>query len=219
MDPDAAELELLATRLQRSLQVLKVHHPRGFQPGVRISGREHIDAALARGRGAILWGAPFQCANLIEPIAFQRAGIELHHLSNWNHGLGLRTRVGARLNRIVVAAEERFLAERIVIERGSVAALLILRARLAENRVVGMRAVDYARRVLDLPFLAGRIRLATGAVELALGTGAALLPMFGVCSRRGGGEVHVEDAGTARSYRARSNPPSPGVPSGVRREG
>jgi predicted LPLAT superfamily acyltransferase len=84
------------------------------------------------------------------------------------------------------------MAERIVRTPGSFSALVTLRKRLEENRVVGMRAYAGARRVLDLPFLDGLIALSTGPVELAMITGAEVLPMFAVCNDAGEYEVHVE---------------------------
>jgi predicted LPLAT superfamily acyltransferase len=120
----------------------------------------------------------FVSGSLIEPMALKRAGIPLHHLSNWLHGLS-NTRFAAKwLNPMVTAAENRYLAERIVRRPGFADSLVTLRKRLGDNKVIGVRASDGARMVLDLPFLAGRLSLATGPLELAMLTGAKILPMF-----------------------------------------
>ena len=190
LDPKKVALELAA--LGAAGVLLKVHHYRALDPRIRVIGRDHIDAALERGRGAILWGGTFVFANLIEPMALHQVGVPLHHLSNWNHGIS-ESRIAVRwLNPLYAAAENRYLAERIVRTPGSFSALATLRKRLQENRVVGMRASDGARWVLDLPFLDGRFRLATGPVELAMMTGAVLLPMFAVANAADSYEVHVE---------------------------
>lgn len=192
IDPKEVALERSALGIAGVLLILKVHYNRGFHPRIRVIGRDHIDAALERGRGAILWGGTFVSANLIEPMALHQVGVPLHHLSNWNHGLS-ETRFAARwVNSLYAAAENRYLAERIVRTPGSFSALATLRKRLQENRVVSMRASDGARWVLDLPFLDGRFRLATGPMELAMMTGAVLLPMFAVANAADSYEVHVE---------------------------
>jgi lauroyl/myristoyl acyltransferase len=192
LDPREVALERATLGFAGVLQILKVHHFRGFHPRLRVIGRAHIDAALERGRGAILWGGTFVSAHLIEPMALHQVGVPLHHLSNRHHGFS-ESRLAVRwLNPLYATAENRYLAERIVRAPGSFSALTTLRKRLGENRVVGMRASDGARWVLDLPFLDGRFRLATGPVELAMMSGAELLPMFAVGNAADAYEVHVE---------------------------
>ena len=192
LHPVAVLRELSAMNYMRRLQILKVHSTRGFHPPIEVIGREHIDTALEHGRGTILWAGMFVSASLIEPMALHQAGIPLYHLSNRIHGLS-NTRFAHRwLNPLITAAENQYLAERIVRTPGFLSALVTMRKRLEENRVVGMRASDGARHVLDLPFLDGRIKLATGPVELAMITGAEVLPMFVVHNDAGEYEVHVE---------------------------
>ncbi len=174
------------------LQRLKVGHYRGFHPRTHVIGRQHIDTALERGRGTILWAGGFASANLIEPMALRQVEVPLHHLSNWHHGISNSRFASRWLNPPIVAAESRYLAERIIRTPGSFSALATLRTRLEENRVVGIRASDAAPRVLDLPFLDGRIQLATGPLELATITGAEVLPMFAVRNDAGEYEVHVD---------------------------
>jgi lauroyl/myristoyl acyltransferase len=69
--------------------------------------------------------------------------------------------------------------------------------------VVSIRAGDVGQRTLDLPFLEGTLRLATGPASLALGSGATLLPVC--CIRRGPGDfvVAIEPALEAAAGRAR----------------
>ncbi len=155
-------------------------------------GRQHLDTALESGRGTILWAGMFTSASLIEPMALRQVEVPLHHLSNWDHGISNSRFASRWLNPPIVVAENRYLAERIIRTPGSFSALVTLRKRLKENRVVGIRATGTARWVLDLPFLDGRIALATGPVELAMITGAEVLPMFAVYNDAGEYEVHVE---------------------------
>ena len=96
------------------------------------------------------------------------------------------------LNPIAQGAEDRFLAERITIEEGSFAAVMRLQQRIKQNRTVGIRSIHRGGRLFELPFLGGRICIAPGAVELALATGAVLLPIFAVRNAAGHQEVHIE---------------------------
>lgn len=186
-----AERERAAERLLSALVVQKLHRQSQYRPDVALLGQEHIEAALDQGQGAILWSAQFHAANVIEPLALHRAGVALHHLSR--RGLGMTdAAVNAMWTDMVVAVEDRFLAERIVIEDNAAAAVLTLRQRLKNNLVIVIRALDFGDRVFEMPFFDGRIRIAPGALELALATNAKVLPVFtirtGICSF----QVHVE---------------------------
>jgi lauroyl/myristoyl acyltransferase len=64
-------------------------------------------------------------------------------------------------------------------------ALRTLAQRLAANRVVSITAAAQGVKTRAAPFLGGELRLATGAPNLALRTGAILLPVFAV--REGSG--------------------------------
>ena len=192
LDPSAAELERTVSRNLLFMQMLKVHHPLGLRQPIALHGQEHIAEGLQNGHGVILWGSWFQPSSLLEPIALARAGFALHQLSRWDHGPS-RTYLGQRwLNRIALSAENRFLAERLVIEEGSFSALMTLQARIKKNCVVGVRAIHLGRRQIELPFLHGRIRIAPGPVELAFATGAVLLPMFMVRDADGRHALHIE---------------------------
>ena len=192
LDPRAVAFERTVSRNLLFMQILKVYHPLGLRQPVALHGREHIDAALGQGRGVILWGSWFQTSTLMEPVAMARAGFALHQLSRHGHGLS-QTRFGMRwLNPIYVGSEDRFLAERITIKGASFAALMTLRERTKQNCLVGMRAFHVGHRVFELPFFHGRVRIAPGPVELALATGAVVLPSFAVRNADGVQEVHVE---------------------------
>src|SRR3546814_9861307 len=81
------------------------------------------------------------------------------------------------INPVLVRVENRYLAGRVWLSlTDSAAALRTLRQRLRENSLVGVTVTNYARKVPELPFLGGRVQIATGAVKLSLDTGAPLLP-------------------------------------------
>jgi lauroyl/myristoyl acyltransferase len=146
-----------------------------------MTGRERVDAALARGRGAVLWVGHFAYASLLAKVAWHEAGLAVSHLSHPRHGFS-GSRFGmAVLNRLVRRVEDRYLGERVTMAPASpVAALRTLERRLRDNRVVSISARDTARRPLRVAFLDGEIALAGGAIDLAHRTGAALLPAFAV---------------------------------------
>lgn len=174
------------------LLVLRQHRPWSHQITARLIGEQHIAKALERGRGAILWRSNFVFGTLVESSALWQAGYGLHHLTRAGHGLS-ESRLGSRLlNPVLKSVEDRFLEECVLWQDSAPAAMLTLARRLRQNRVVSLRAHDYAQEVLEVPFLDGWLRLASGAAELAQLTGAALLPVFTVRNDAGEFEVHVE---------------------------
>jgi len=161
------------------LQLLRMYRPFRQPTHVQLAGREHLDAALVAGKGAILWVGPFVFSDLLTKIALHAAGVPVSHLSRYVHGFSA-TRFGERvLNPIRTAVEREFLAERVVMSRaGSVVALRTLSRRLRDNRVVSVSAIGMAHQLYRIPFLNGSVQMAGGAPALALQTGAALLPVF-----------------------------------------
>ena len=140
MSFDALLEAYLANRRVSKLQAFRCRHPAGWNPRTALEGRAFLDEALARGRGAILWVAPFVFGPLLTKMALYRAGHTCSHLSRYSHGFS-QSRLGAQLlNPVRADVEERFLAERVVIGRdGSVhAAMRRLTARLHANGVVSV---------------------------------------------------------------------------------
>jgi lauroyl/myristoyl acyltransferase len=75
---------------------------------------------------------------------------------------------------------------------GSLAYARQIHRRLRANGLVSIRAGEHGQRTVEAPFLAGTIRLATGAPSLALASGAPLLPVFSVQTGPGAYDVVVE---------------------------
>lgn len=209
-EPHRVLSRLAAHNLAAQLHLLR-GLARGAPPPVRLNGRERIDAALARGGGAVLWVGHFAYASLLAKVAWHQAGLAVSHLSHPRHGFS-GSRFGmAVLNRLVRRVEDRYLGERVVMAADSpVAALRTLERRLGDNRVVSISARDTARRPLRVPFLDGEIALGGGAIDLARRTGAALLPAFAVRDEDGfvvaveapiGAEALARDE-AARAYAA-----------------
>lgn len=178
--------------VEHYLQTMRVYHPRSWRPKIRLIGGEHIEAALARGRGAVLWVGHLVFASLVAKMAIQAAGHSVSHLSHPHHGFST-TRFGMRfLNPVRIRAERRYLGERIVLSlTSSAAALAVLKDRLEGNGVVSITARELGRRPVRVPFLDGSIPLAAGAPNLARETDAALLAVFAVKERCGEFAVEI----------------------------
>jgi lauroyl/myristoyl acyltransferase len=175
-----AAVEAFAEFRVRQLQFMRVLRPGGWHPIIRLEGREHLDRALARGNGVILWVAPFIYASLITKMTCARNGLQVSHLSRWYHGAS-RSRWGIRvLNGYQRRAEDRFLDERIVIGPGEagVAATRQLVARLRRNGIVSITVGSEGASSIRIPFMDGVGIIANGAVKLASQTNAALIPVI-----------------------------------------
>ncbi len=174
-------------------QVLKCYRPDGWEPAIRIAGFEHVKAALAGGRGAVLWVSHAFHGHLGAKIGFRRAGLDVVHLSTPAHGFSA-TKFGVRyLNRMQTRIEDRYIAERVMLPlQGQNAALQILAKRLKANRVVSITGQRGTGRTVDARFLDGTLPLAPGAPAIAQMTGAKLLPVFAFRAADGNVEVTVE---------------------------
>ena len=192
--PDLA-IRWAAGRTECHLEVLRMLRPGGrAMPAFEISGLEHLTAAVAEGRGCLLWVAHFCFNSLAVKAAITGAGYRLWHVSRREHGFS-KTRFGMRvLNPMRVAAERRYLAGRILIDRANPGGALVAARRTLEiGAVVSFTAGAWEGvRPIDVDLLGARLPLSTGAAGLALTTGAPLLPVFATRGDRG--EVRIEIA-------------------------
>jgi lauroyl/myristoyl acyltransferase len=185
--------ELAGEQILTILQLLRDYRPGGWRPEIRLTGLEHLEAARAEGKGAILWiGFTVYC-DLVAKMAFHRARLAVSHLSRASHGFS-GSRFGTRvLNRLQTAVEDRYLGERVMLSpSGAKPALETLAGRLAGNRVVTFTVHRNAKRPIVVAFLEGEIFLAPGAPLLAQKTGAALLPVFAFRDGDGVYDVTIE---------------------------
>jgi lauroyl/myristoyl acyltransferase len=186
-EAEAAIFDLYAARMRSYLHLFRALL-KGKHVDVACHGLEHLKAACARGRGAVLWIGDFMEAPIATKIAFASAGYRLSHLSRPEHGFS-KSRFGiAVLNPVRTRYEDRFLHRRIMFDRLSpqLAHAAILR-RLEENGVVSIMASAHEGRSLaEVRFLGGRLRLATGALRLAKLAGCPVLPVFTIPGKRPG---------------------------------
>lgn len=193
LDPTKVAAGLAANYYLARLQLLRCYRRDSWQPTMSVSGLDHAQRALAAGRGAILWVAPFIFSSLVTKMALHQAGLEVSHLSRSAHGFS-HTRFGVRiLNPIWTRIEERYLAERLVMSPDhSVAVLRRLIERVRENRVISITVDVSGRQQRAAPFLGGALRIPDGAAVIALKTGAPLLPVFSVCTAQGSFATTIE---------------------------
>ena len=178
---DAAALAYLANRPLTKLQTLRLHAPYGWHPQVRLEGREHVEEALAQGRGAILWIAPFLFASILSKMALHRTGFAISHLSRHDHGFS-KSAFGIRfLNPLRTSIEHRYVEPIVIGPDGSVRdPIMALHRRLAQNGLVSIAVGAQGAQVLPAPVFEGAVPVATGVPKLMLRTGASLLPVFAI---------------------------------------
>ena len=159
---------------------LRSHRPGGWSPVLRLEGGQHLEAALEKGHGAILWVMPTVLQWLVTKRALFEAGYPVHHLSSPYHGFSTTSWLGAQLiNPIRTRIEDRYLAERVMLGRDGSAqsALRRLTTVLRGNGIASIAVAASGARVIAAPFLGGSLLAARGAPHLATRTGAALLPV------------------------------------------
>lgn len=173
-------IEAAALHHLERLQLLRYHRPGSWRPRIEVVGKAHLEHALVRGKGAILWIAFATFSDMISKVALREQGYGVWHLSRHTHGHFSSTRFGLRyLNPIRTSLECRYLAGRVVIDPAEPkAALARLEKLLCDNQVVSVTLGAEARRVTLAPFGPGQMPLAGGAPSLAIKSGAALLPVF-----------------------------------------
>lgn len=177
----AVEYGIAAAGFDDTMRILRSYHPLGWHPKLTLHGAEHLDRALDEGHGVILWVAVFSGSRLAVKMALHQAGYEVHHLSRPGHGFSFTDFAIHYLNPIWVRVEDRFLAERIrVTDETTVQAVKTIRKRLAANKIVSITDTNTAKQCLDVPFLNGHRRYATGAAHFSVSAGAALLPVFAI---------------------------------------
>jgi KDO2-lipid IV(A) lauroyltransferase len=181
LDPVAMEraVEQAAYRQREELLfTLKSAWPAGWHPELELEGSEHLQAALAGGRGVVLWVA-LQNYRLPWKMTLHAHGVAAVHL---NPSEPPRARFDSgltRLDRIRAQVEARYLAARIsVTESGVRGAARALTAALARNQIVAVTDAGNCPPTLTVPFLAGTRRVFVHAPRLAIANGAPLLPLY-----------------------------------------
>src|SRR5262245_24377158 len=191
--PSVKKIErgFFASRYQERFQYLRAHRPGGWEPEIRIQGREHVEAARAAGRGMIFWGSAFAYNDLILKMAVHRLGLSLFHYTRPVHGLS-KTRFGIRvLNPVRTAIECRYLGARVCAEERIKDAMDVLKHEAEAGGAISIKIGDRGRRRVPVPFFNGQITLAAGPIGLAQRWHALLLPTFTLQTPDGSFEVII----------------------------
>jgi lauroyl/myristoyl acyltransferase len=168
---------------------------RPLQRLVEIRGREHLEAALAAGKGAILCSAHFG-SHASGLSVLHATGFPVTHIGRWDHNYNYDYRADYD-KRAGVSAAERWFWERVYARPvlrfrqrpniepwpGRPQVAVLAAAALRANEVVSISIdappLDNERpRAVDLPFLGLRAQLLPGVVTLAQLTGAPVLMGF-----------------------------------------
>ena len=145
-----------------------------------VEGREHLDAALARGKGAIILAMHFGTFRMVMPT-LQELGYDTYHLVLRGEKKELR---GDIVRPIAYAVMHR----RMEIEEGTRLNLIYYREGsafgemakvLRANGVMGIAADGLnGSQFTNVPFLGSEIPISTGPAWLAMRTGAAIIPSY-----------------------------------------
>jgi KDO2-lipid IV(A) lauroyltransferase len=167
----------------------------------RFAGREHLDEALARGRGVILWESRGFGARLAAKNLLAVHGYRVHQVHGPNNLGGLLTSDAsatwvrrALVRRYFDSLERRVTAEVLNLPAdGTLAFTRRLAALLEQNAIVCITGDGQSgQRLQTVEFLGEEEPISTGMATLAELTGATLLPMF--CSDEGTGPELVIEA-------------------------
>ena len=133
---------------------------------VRVEGKEHLDAALARGKGALLFMAHFTCLEV---------GVAILEDICPNCGTMYRPQRNAMVDTMILQGRSRFAKQQI--DKNNVRALL---RALRDNMAIGYlpdHTYTGSQSVL-LPFFGEPALTNTATSKLAKLSGAAVLPYF-----------------------------------------
>jgi hypothetical protein len=168
---------------RRRLMVARELTGRGPDPRIDFDGEEGLRNALARGRGAIVWVADTYPRMIVAKRALWQAGFRPVQVSRVEHGFGTSQLAMRLINPLVLHAEDRYLAGRIVFAQGEEAEVTrrILRA-LSEGGLVLMTNNTYSGSVfMELPFgMAGYVSLPTATLNVAARHGVPLFSLVTV---------------------------------------
>lgn len=197
MTQDRAESiarDLKAAVYEMRMQDLRAWRPGGWRPRMVLEGETYLQEALAQGKGAILWLAPFVFNNGPAKIVLHRRGYRVSHLSSPQHGYSDSAFGIACVNRIRCIPEDRYIVDRIVYDRAapSTAMRRMMRALKAGEVVSIVASATEGTEMVKGPIFGGRLSVAVGAPRLAGLTGAPLLPAFTVRDREAGFRIAIE---------------------------
>lgn len=187
------ERDQLAGGYEEMASALRDHLPQKNPPLARLIGRAHIDAALAAGRGAVLWNMPSAPGGRAGLRCLADARFPIAQLRSYAHPYSA-SRFGMKfLNPISNIIDNRYVKETAVLHDGNaIETMQQLGESLGQNMLVRLSANGSSGNPHEIPFLGGTLRLALGAPTLALLHGAPLIPTFCIPDGDGGFDLVAE---------------------------
>jgi Kdo2-lipid IVA lauroyltransferase/acyltransferase len=155
----------------------------------RIEGVEHLERALAGGRGVVVWVSNHWGGMSMLKRTLHTRGYPLHKVHAEYHLGGFSGGGATWVQRRIIAPffdrhEAAIVTGIVTIVPGSLAFTRDLDRRLRANGVVCAAADGrLGRRFVPRPLLGVAEAFPTGVVSLARATGAPLLPTFGISGR------------------------------------
>lgn len=195
------EITLLADEYEAVAETWRDILPWGRPVSGFLSGRTHIDTALAAGRGAVLWHCSSGPGSRVALRCLAEAGYKLVSLRSHDHPYSPSRLCQAMLNPIPNCVDNRYLDSVVIVHEDNRAeAMKALGAHLAANKLVLVTAEGASGQTHDLPhdmphdipFFGGTLRLGLDAPTLAMGHDAPLIPLFCLARDKSGYDVIAE---------------------------
>ncbi|WP_223429039.1 hypothetical protein [Tateyamaria pelophila] len=145
-----------------------------------VDGAAKLLEQLEVGKGAILWVNRFSTYPILSKRALCQEGVSASALSHKCHGNSESRFAALLMNKIQIAAENRYLKQRLVFDDGEVRK--VQKRALSQLRkghpVIFTNTSLAGHRYVELPLgVNGKLRMATGPIAIALRTGT---PLFAV---------------------------------------
>jgi hypothetical protein len=187
------QVQLQGDKFLQLFEYLRELRPGGWRPHISFAGSEHIDKALRQGVGAVLWVVPARSSGLIVKKCLSEAGYSIAHLSRSAHGISRSFFGQLTLNKVIVNTETKYVSQRLLVdETENMRSMRLARDILLNGGILSVSMSGEGKQRVTVTILGGAINLATGAPNLALTTGAALLPVVTRSTRAGWFEVKIE---------------------------
>jgi lauroyl/myristoyl acyltransferase len=194
VEPDEICRAYVSQKFIMQFQYFCSYKPGGWQAKMTLFGQQHLRQALAVGRGAVLWIIPSGSSDLVVKRCLAEEGLNIAHLSDVTHGYST-SQFGVRfINSVNRKIEDRYLAERVVINRAAPSsAVYRLLQLLRQNKIVTIAALENpGGNSADAPVFGCRVPIGVGAFEFARTSRAALLPVFCCLMPTGQYSVFIE---------------------------
>ena len=175
---EAITREVFRNRWMEGLSYLAVHN-KNLTQSVNFLGLEHLQDALAKGKGVILWETPFG-KRLLANAVLAKKGFPLCQLHASDHGASSHSWLGRKVVfKLRRKMEANLFSEIVDIQDDSLAYLRLVIHRLGQNGIVCVAGLgDRGHKFVPVRFMGAENEIATGVVSLARMTGASIIPMF-----------------------------------------